>query len=298
MDYVLAKDYVLTVWTEKPKQAKRVVREEWLQLHELLNTYNGKNLSEKAYRFFNDMPDGRLCENCGQPAVFLDFRRGYTDFCGVKCMSTSPRIQNQKKKTITAKYGVSHFSKTDEYKRKFISTCQQRYGVNNPGQIVTLKESRSRAKQLTYFNSLMIELAEISVPKFTFDKYTYVRDSDLPWQCVKCENEFTSSIFGKLPKCPNCFKVYKAGAQSSIELDMLAEIRKFYDGAILENSRAIIAPQELYIYFIATLEVETGIGLKMAHIPQHIKYFIFLFIFHRKKSALFENNEIYKFIIT
>lgn len=53
-----------------------------------------------------------------------------------------------------------------------------------------------------------------------------------------------------------------------------------------------------YIYFIATLEVETGIGLKMAHIPQHIKYFIFLFIFHRKKSALFENKEIYYFIIT
>ena len=53
-----------------------------------------------------------------------------------------------------------------------------------------------------------------------------------------------------------------------------------------------------YIYFIATLEVETGIGLKMTHIPQHIKYFIFLFIFHRKKSALFENKEIYYFIIT
>ena len=38
-----------------------------------------------------------------------------------------------------------------------------------------------------------------------------------------------------------------------------------------------------YIYFIATLEVEIGIGPKVAHIPEHIKYFIFLFIFHRKK---------------
>jgi hypothetical protein len=249
MDYALAKNYILKLWTEKPRQAKRVVREEWLQLHTLLSAYEGKNLSEKAYRFYNDIPDGRQCENCRQPAIFLDFRRGYTDFCGIKCMANSPRIQNQKKKTNTVKYGVSHFSKTDEYKRKFTSTCQLRYGVNNPGQIVANQESRSRAKQMTYFNGLLLEIADFTIPRFTFDEYTYVRDTELPWQCVTCDNEFTSSTFGKLPKCPKCFVIGNVGAQSSIEKDVLAEIRKFYDGEILENSRAIITPQELDIYF-------------------------------------------------
>ena len=245
----MEKNYILNLWASKPRQARRILREEWPELHEIVSAYAGKNLSEKAYKFFNNLPDGKMCEHCGNPAVFLDFRRGYTEFCGAKCVANSSRITQQKQNTLVKLHGVTHYSKTAEYKKKFTDTCQERYGVNNPGQISGLKEKRSRNKQYTFFTNVIKEISEFSTPKFTFDEYTFIRDTSLPWECVNCETEFTASLFGKIPKCKQCYPSNNRGAQSSVECDILNEIKQFYHGEIIENSRLIIPPQELDMYF-------------------------------------------------
>jgi len=155
------------------------------------------------------------------------------------------------KKALTSisRYGVDHFSKTDDYLEKFKNTCRNKYGVDNPGQIVANKTTRARAKQLTFFNSLISAIDKFSIPAFSFDEYTFVRDKELLWKCVTCNNTFLSNIFGKLPRCPSCYPTGNIGGQSSVELDILDEIRKFYNGKIIENSRQIISPKELDLYF-------------------------------------------------
>lgn len=83
---------------------------------------------------------------------------------------------------------------------------------------------------------------------FEFNDYSEVRDKNLHWKCVLCNNEFLSNIFGKLPRCPKCFPIGNTGCQSSIEIEIISEIKTFYTGEIIENSRDIISPKEIDIY--------------------------------------------------
>lgn len=245
----MATAYIHELWSSRPKQAKRVLREEWPELHIIVSELTGKNLSEKAYKFCHALPSSKQCGHCGADAVFLDFRRGYTEFCSAKCVANSTKITAKKQNSTLEKYGVTHYSKTDDYRQKFTTTCIEKYGVVNPGQIPELKAKRSRAKQLTYFTQLVSLVSEFAIPKFSFDEYVNVRDDTMPWECVKCNTEFMSHLFGKLPKCTTCYPPGNIGAQSSIERDILNEVRKFYHGEIVENSRSIIKPQELDLYF-------------------------------------------------
>jgi hypothetical protein len=224
-----------------------IVRSKHPDLYAYINNQSGNSFSEKAWRWVYGPPD--LCEHCQSPTKFLDFARGYAKFCSTKCTANSDVVRTKKKNTNKQRYGVEHFASTDQYKQQFQQTCLERYGVSNPGQIVSLKQQRGRKKQLTYFNQLLQIISEFSIPNFKFADYTHVRDKELSWTCTKCQSIFTSNIFGKIPKCQICYPTGNFGAQSSIEKDILTEVRKFYSGEIVENSREIISPKELDIYF-------------------------------------------------
>ena len=150
---------------------------------------------------------------------------------------------------MVKKYGVEHFSKTEIYKKKFQETCQQRYGVNNPGQILSLKQTRARQKQLTFFTNICAMIKEKSEPLFAFEDYTHLRDHSLKWRCLSCKKVFLSSLLNKLPECPACYPRGNFGGPSSVEKEVLEEIQKFYNGEIITNSRSIIKPKELDIFF-------------------------------------------------
>lgn len=208
----------------------------------------GNTFSEKSWKWVYNVEYGH-CLHCSDKTKFLDFRRGYAKFCSTKCTANSKVILDKKQKTIYEKYGVTHYSSTIEYKKKFKDTCLSRYGVTNPGQIIELKSKRSRAKQLTFYNQLLVQISEFSTPTFNFNEYTNVRDKELVWECNSCAKTFQANIFGKLPKCPICYPPGNFGGQSSIEKDLLFEIQQFYTGEIIENTRTIISPKELDLYF-------------------------------------------------
>lgn len=189
------------------------------------------------------------CAVCENAAKFLDFRRGYTKFCSKKCTANSKETADKKKNTIIKKYGVEHFSKTNEYKSKFKETCLLKYGVENPGQISELKKIRSRKKQLTFFNDVCSLIKDTVKPLFVFDEYTHLRDHDLKWQCTKCQEIFLSDLLNKLPECSKCYPKGNYGGPSKIEKEILEEICNFYNGEIITNSRSVIPPKELDIYF-------------------------------------------------
>jgi hypothetical protein len=124
-----------------------------------------------------------------------------------------------------------------------------RYGVENPGQISDLKKIRARQKQLTFFNNVCSLIKDTAKPLFVFDEYTHLRDYNLKWQCTKCHTIFLSNLLNKLPECPKCFPKGNYGGPSKIEKELLAEIRNFYNEEIITNSRSVISPKELDIYF-------------------------------------------------
>lgn len=248
MDYKSEKQFILNLWINNPRQATHIIKKKSFELFTHINNVRGSTFSEKCFKFVYNIetPKCTVC-NINSPK-YLDFNRGYREFCSIKCMSNSEKISQIKQKTIFNKYGVKHFSKTSEYRSKFETTCLQRYGVKNPGQRSDVLTSRSRKKQRTYWNSLCEKIKDKSIPEHSFDQYTHVRDKLLPWKCVKCNITFNSHLFGYLPECPDCYPKPLPGSQSNVETDILSEIRKFYHGEIIENSRKIIAPKELDIF--------------------------------------------------
>lgn len=249
MDYEKEKNYLRTLWAEKSRAASIIVKSSRPDLYNLINQIPGKTFSEKSWLWIAGLKVVPKCKNCQCTVKFLDFRRGYTTYCSTKCQSNSSDVQEKRKATTLRIYGKDHYSKTDEYKSKFASTCLDRYGVSNPGQINALKGSRSRKKQKTFFDRVIRQIAGAVTPKFVFDDYTYLRDHQLPWACLKCGEEFNSNLLDKLPECPKCFPKGNFGGPSSIEDDIFLEITKIYHGIVERNSRKIIAPKELDFYF-------------------------------------------------
>ena len=248
MDYQSAKSSILEIWSKKPKIAHHIIKTHHKEIYELISNIKGKTISEKSWKWIYESEGGK-CLNCGSDTKFLDFRRGYASFCSNKCVAKSDEIKNKKKKTISDRYGVDHYSKTPEYKIKFEKTVKSKYGVINPGQIESLKLSRSRNKQLTFFEDIIERSKDISIPLFNFNDYTHVRDKSLRWNCKQCNIDFQSDLFNKLPRCPSCFPKGNFGGQSNVEKDVLSTIREFYHGIIDENRRDIISPKELDLYF-------------------------------------------------
>ena len=250
MSWETEKKYLQELWVTIPRAATVKFRKDHPTCAELINRLPGKTFAERAWLFVSDLAAVPLCCVCNTNTVpFRDISRGYAKYCSTKCLANSTEVLEKKKITCMEKYGVAHHSKTSEYKEKFKSTCLTRYGVSNPGQIDNKKVTRARSKQLTFFKAVIEQAQSFSCPLFTFDQYTHVRDHNLQWQCAGCKQPFTSNLLDKLPKCPVCYPIGNIGGQSKIEKDVLGEIRKFYTGEIIENSREIISPKELDLYF-------------------------------------------------
>lgn len=248
MDLQSETNYWLAIQRENPRRFSQIIRDKHKEFYDLITSISfGKTFSEKLYNYIHKT-NGKICEHCNKNNVaFLDFSRGYGKFCSTKCLTQSAYCANIRKENCIKKYGVEHYSQTDDYKEKFKKTLMSKYGVINPGQIEVLKSKRSRTKQKTFFDKLLDETTNYAIPLFSFNDYKVVREK-YPWKCIKCEETFESHVFNKIPKCPVCFPTAQYGGQSLIEKEIVEFIRKFYDGNLIENTRGIIPPKELDIF--------------------------------------------------
>jgi hypothetical protein len=251
MDYKSEINYIAGVWKTQPKIATITIRRDKPELYAHISSIDGNTFAEKCWKFTNDsLLGGIVCDHCKtcQPK-FLSYKLGYATYCTVKCQANSASTALKKRDTCFQKYNADHFSKTEEYKEKFKNTNLIKHGVENPGQIITNMERRSRKKQETFWNNLCEQIKLHTIPNHDFSTYTHVRDSTLEWKCILCNNLFRSHVFNKQPTCPECFPTARYGGQSNFEKEVLFEIRKFYYGVIEENARNVIAPKEIDIYF-------------------------------------------------
>lgn len=158
------------------------------------------------------------------------------------------------KKTILAKYGVEHFSKTPEYLKRVTRTNLERYGAKHAMQTDKIKQKLA-ATNITKYG---VSNASKLVSRKNFPEL--IESSQHQWLC-RCPH----------PECDKCQdKIYitncgvhevrtKIGAELCTKLHpindhrstMEYEICKMLDGMNIKyeiNNRTIVAPQEIDIY--------------------------------------------------
>lgn len=182
---------------------------------------------EALYLYINGLKKPKTCV-CGNLLAFSGTQYT-TKYCSTKCSNSSSEGKKAKQQGTLEKYGVTHYSKTDEYKRKFTQTMIDTYGVTNPNQLQSVKDK----KKLTYNTTLGVDnpsqaqsvknkkaqktwetmvlklsttrLANLVTPDFKLSDYKGI-DYKYPWICKKCGTHFTDHLkYGKIPTCPTCF---------------------------------------------------------------------------------------------
>jgi hypothetical protein len=86
---------------------------------------------QKIWHWVNEVAIHKTCY-CGKSLSFkMNWKDGYKEYCSNKCSSNSTKVKEKLKETFKEKYGVEHYSKTDEYKEKYKKSSIIKYGVDN-----------------------------------------------------------------------------------------------------------------------------------------------------------------------
>lgn len=109
-----------------PSQYNYVV--EWADARSLSDLPFG----ERLYMCLSGLDCRPSCLNCGGDVAFVSMSRGYRQYCGVKCISSSDKVKQKKAETTTNRWGTPSPAKNDEVRRKMIATNIERYGGNSP----------------------------------------------------------------------------------------------------------------------------------------------------------------------
>ena len=138
----------------KNRKHKSVVRFFKYELSEneqnyLYEKYNSDNIQEICYRELNYIINVPKCKYCKKDTVFINFDRGYKEYCndkqciykhkkemmqkhfGITNVFQLESVKNKCKDTMLKKYGVDNISKSEEIKTKKKNTCLTNYGVTN-----------------------------------------------------------------------------------------------------------------------------------------------------------------------
>ena len=113
----------------------------------VFNTHYLKNdcgFSERLYHILYDIYSVVLCKKCNNPVSFKSLYFGYYTYCSTKCMANDSDIRKKKEETCLDKYGVTHQSKTDQFKEKVVQTNMNTFGVAYPAQSDKIKENTKR----------------------------------------------------------------------------------------------------------------------------------------------------------
>jgi hypothetical protein len=87
--------------------------------------------SFKVWHWVNQIPNYITCYCGNRVSSKMNWHDGYKEFCSNKCSANSESTKNKLKETLSERYGVDHYSKTNEYVEKVKNTCLQKWGVDN-----------------------------------------------------------------------------------------------------------------------------------------------------------------------
>lgn len=85
----------------------------------------------RIWHWVNQVESYVTCYCGNKVSTNMNWKDGYKKYCSNKCSANSEVTREKAKKTIKEKWGVEHYSKTDEYTKKVKKTSLERYGVDN-----------------------------------------------------------------------------------------------------------------------------------------------------------------------
>lgn len=133
------------------------------------------NRKEVAFLYRNRMLHPPICKNddCGK---YVKYNRSfYPETCGYNCSAVINYKNNREKikKTNIDKYGVEHFSHTDEFKEKVKKTSIGKYGAEHYSKTDTFKDRVKKTAKEKYGVDHPMQSDEIKekVKKTNIEKY-------------------------------------------------------------------------------------------------------------------------------
>ena len=122
----------------EPKITKQYILNNLLTIDGRLNNWKVKTLKEtpkNLYMTFHNLTETPKCE-CGNETSFMNFRKGYREFCSIQCVNKSKITRRKIKETCSEKYDDENFNNRDKAK----NTCLDKYDVENPFQVKDFKD--------------------------------------------------------------------------------------------------------------------------------------------------------------
>lgn len=145
----------------------------------ITNTSYMKNFSvftERIYHIINDFKDYPKCPVCNQNTKFINFIKGYSKFCSVRCSCKDEEVKRKKEETNLKLYGYKNPTKNIKIQKKSKETKFKKYGNENYINVKKIKEAkkekygdenytnREKAKE-TWKNKPIIEKKDMTLKK-------------------------------------------------------------------------------------------------------------------------------------
>lgn len=179
--------------------------------------------------------------------------------------NASITAKEKRAETCIKKYGVNSPLESKEVQSKILYTLDTKYGVSNPSQIEGVQDKvkntilsrygsysnmrtteQRRALKEKIHNENMDKYRNIDFSKLGF---RYFEKDNLPWvKCLKCGKEFQVLLPPSHIKSLHCMECDPILMSSSIERDLVAEIKSWGITNIITNDRKILNGKELDIY--------------------------------------------------
>jgi len=203
----------------KPKILQGIIGQEgFKRIYEKIDPLLHSSYSLATFCFMNDILENPKCP-CGKYTKFNTTTKLFLQYCSNKCKwNNNDKIQEAKKNTCNrlydsdnvlssvygkgkiletnmSKYGVSNYTKTDEYKQRVKGR------KSNPETILKTQASHRKL----FYSSLSTRYPNF-IPLFTLEEYTGVKGYiQYDWTCKTCNKDFKSSIDnGSSPVCTHC----------------------------------------------------------------------------------------------
>lgn len=102
------------------------VKKRWPEFYQYLQDhYSGLKFAEQIYWFSHNITECPKCIECGNPTSFINYNKGYREYCSIKCQSHSSKVREKTKQTCLERYGDTNYNNREKTKQ----TCLERYGV-------------------------------------------------------------------------------------------------------------------------------------------------------------------------
>ena len=117
-----------------------------------------KKLSEALYCFYNGLKEPPLCPVCGHPVNYINWKRGYHTYCGIKCQSNATRYQAGQ--TMLRRYGGIGMG-SEVTRGKINKTNLEKYGTVTPAKNKDIKEKTKQTNLKKYGNACPLQNKDI-----------------------------------------------------------------------------------------------------------------------------------------